>query len=209
MTRTTVLLATVLVTAAPTLAGDLPTVDSVLTHFITAVGGPDALNALEERHHQGAIIQDLTWTEPQHQETPFVATADTTGLVRYAETASWSDLPPNDATDLRTKLRWVFHPRFALVVEDFFPHLRVDRREVRDGRPTVVLVPRDLKPEHYSLYFDEETGLLTHLGYHNWLEDWREADGVLVPHRFVFGRKGGHTTYVWEEIAAGPPPEED
>ena len=40
----------------------------------------------------------------------------------------------------------------------------------------------------------------------NWLEDWREVDGVMYPHRWVFGRKGGHTTYAWNTVERGPAP---
>ena len=107
------------------------------------------------------------------------------------ESADWADLPTEDTEELRAKLRWVMHPSFATQVEDFFPDLEVVRREVRDGRRVVVLAPAEMKFEYYALYFDEETGLLNHIGYHNELTDWREVDGVLCPHTFVFGRKGG------------------
>lgn len=187
-------------------AGELPTVEAVLDRFVQAVGGAEALVAISKRHYRGIITQDLSWADPQHMETPFLASGDAEGNVRYAEVSDWADLPSEDATDLRSKLRWIFHPHFAMVVEDFFPGLRVDRREVREDRDVIVLVPEDLKPEYFSLYFDEDSGLLSHIGYHNWLEDWREVEGVRYPHRWVFGRKGGHTTYVWEEIMTGQPP---
>ena len=131
----------------PAVAADLPTTREVLDRFVTAVGGRQALEALELRRARGTIVQDLTWTDPQHQETPFVAEADVSGRV---------------------------------------------------------LAPRELPFEHYSLYFDVQTGLLNHVGYHNDLKDWREVEGVLLPRRWVFGRKGGHTTYVFEDFASGP-----
>ena len=182
------------------------TVDAVLTRFAAAVGGRDALTRVDRRFYDGMIVQDLSWTEPRHQETPFLATADAGGLVRYAEADAWSDLPDTVATGLDTKLRWILHPHFALRVEEFFPHLSVSGREIREGRPVVVLAPRDLRFAHYALCFDEESGLLTHVGYYVRLEDWREEDGVLYPHRWVFSRKGGHTTYVVAEMGTGPAP---
>lgn len=191
-------------------AGDeLPTVEAVLDHFVTAVGGAEILNGVEERHYRGTIVQDLSWKEPAHQETPFLAAADADGHVRYAEVESWAELPAADAKDLRSKLRWIFHPRFALQVEEFFPNLRFSHCEEYQDGYLAVLVPQDLKPEYYSLYFDQTTGLLVQIGYHNWLRDWREVDGVLYPHEWVFGRKGGHTTYVWDEVATGPAPAGD
>lgn len=200
MIRIATLFTTVLLLNSNVIAEELPSVEDVLGRFIEAVGGVDALQAIDERHYRGTIIQDLSWDDPQHTETPFMAMADAAGKVRYDEGNDWSELPDDDSVELQNKLRWIFHPRFALVVEDFFPGLSVDRREVRDGRNVVVLVPRDLKPEHYSLYFDEETGLLNHVGFHNEVGDWRKWDGVLHPHRWMFGRKGGHTTYVWQEV---------
>lgn len=204
MIRITTLLVSTLMLAGRADAHELPTVADVLGRFTDAVGGTAAIEAIEQRHYRGTITQDLNWDDPQHRETPFIAFANADGTVRYAETADWSDLPNADSTDLQRKLRWVFHPRFALVVEDFFPGLRVDRREVRAGRNVIVLVPGELKPEYYSLYFDEETGLLNHVGYHNDLGDWRAMDGVRHPHRWAFGRKGGHTTYRWREVISRP-----
>lgn len=143
---------------------------------------------------------------PQHQEWPFHAEADTTGRVRYAEMATWADLPDTHCAELTFKLRWVMHPRFALHVAEFFPDLYFEGTVMHQGRYVRVLVPAGQRPEYHSLYFDEATGLLSHIGYHNDLLEWRAVDGVMRPHRWVFGRKGGHTTYLFEEVAASPAP---
>jgi len=184
----------------------LPTVDQVLARFVDAVGGRDALAAQGARHYSGTIVQDLTWTDPQHQETPFVADADSAGAVRWAESRAWSDLAAVAAEQPQDKIRWLLHPQNALRVEEFFPELSVTGREVRDGRTVVVLAPRALDYAYNALYFDEETGLLSHVGYHNDLQDLQPRDGVLFPQRWVFGRKGGHTIYVFDVVAAGPAP---
>jgi hypothetical protein len=190
----------------PARAEETPTAREVLDRFVDAVGGRAALEQLSIRHYRGTIVQDLSWKDPQHQETPFVAEADTEGRVRYAESASWLGLPEEDDGEPRRKLRWLMHPRFALVIEEFFPDLRVAGRAVREGRPVIVLAPAGLPHEHYALYFDEQTGLLRHMGYHNDVKDWRMVGGVLFPRQWVFGRKGGHTTYVFEEVTEGPAP---
>ena len=49
----------------------------VLDRFVDAVGGRAALEQVQIRHYRGTIVQDLSWKEPQQQETPFVAEADT------------------------------------------------------------------------------------------------------------------------------------
>jgi hypothetical protein len=206
MTRsvlTVFLLVPIALTCPVAAADDLPEVEQVLDRFVEAVGGRAALERIEVRRFRGTIVQDLTWKEPQHQETPFVAETGAGGRVRYAESADWADLPELDSGEPRRKLRWLMHPRFALVAEEFFPDLEVTGREVRGGRAVIVLAPEELPYEHYALYFDEETGLLNHIGYHNELPDWRNVDGVLFPGRIVFGRKGGHTTWVFEEVRGG------
>lgn len=196
-----------LLLATPTAADDATTAAEVLAHFIDAVGGRDALETCAVRHYRGTIVQDLGWKEPRHSEWTFLAEADTAGAVRYAEVATWAELPAVDDGEPRRKLRWIFHPHFALVVEKFFPDLEFTGEETRNGRRVRVLAPRGMEIEHYALYFDGETGLLSHVGYHNDLQGWREVDGVLFPHRWVFGRKGGHTTYVFEEVCTGYAPE--
>jgi hypothetical protein len=204
------LCAAILLQALPAATGDGPvTAETVLARFVQVVGGRAALEARTLVHHRGTIVQDLTWKEPTHQEWSFRAEADTAGAVRYAETVGWADLPDTHCADLSSKLRWIMHPRFALVVAEFFPDLRYAGTELREGRFVQRLVPARLPPEHHALSFDEETGLLAHVGYHTDVLDWRAVDGVLVPHRWVCGRKGGHTTWVFAEIATGPAPTGD
>ena len=194
-----------ILTCGPTgFAADPSPADEVLERFVEAVGGRAALEAIDVRHYRGRIVQDLTWKDPQHRELPFVAEADAEGRVYYTESAEWQDLPDLDTGEPSRKLRWLMHARFALVVKEFFPGLEVRGREVRSGREVVVLAPSELPFEHYALYFDVQTGLLNHVGFHNDVQAWRPVDGVLFPHRWIFGRKGGHTTYVFEEIAETP-----
>jgi hypothetical protein len=193
--------------APPATASDLPTVREVLDRFVEAAGGREAFERHDARECRGTIVQDLTWKDPRHHETPFVAEADAHGRVRYAETADWSLLPDSDIGEPARKLRWLMHPRFPLVIEEYFPGLRVHGRELREGRAVVVLASEQLPFEHYALYFDENSGLLAHVGYHDDVVDWRNVDGTLFPSRWVFGRKGGHTTYRFDEVATSDSPE--
>lgn len=206
--RNLVLLAlSVVLSCAPAArAGELPSVDEVLDRFVEAVGGEEAFEGIDVRQIRGTIVQDLTWGEPPHQETPFIVRSDTWGRVFFAESDSWADLPALDKGEPGRKLRWIFHPRFALVVREFFPDLVVVERQVRDGRRVVVLASKKLDFSGYALYFDEESGLLSHVGYHNDLVGWHDVGGVQMPRRWVFGRKGGHTSYVFEEISAEAKP---
>lgn len=178
---------------------ELPSKEAVLSRFIEAVGGHDALEGAEECKYWGVIDQYLSWQDPKQTITPFVAQSNSEGKVWYSENGNWSDLKPAEKYVPRLKLRWLMHPRFALVVEEFFPDLRVNRWEQREGRRFIVLIPAQLNADYYSLYFDAETGLLTYLGIYNELSDWKMAGGVLFPHVFHASRKGGHTIHRFEE----------
>lgn len=185
-------------------AEDEVTVEGVLARFVAAVGGADALGMVTERYSRGTIVQDLTWTDPRHQEIPFVAYCDVDWNVRYAQKPDWAALSEVGDGGLQDKLCWLMHPCYALVVEDEFPDLELVDVSERDGRRVAVLCSADQKFAYHALYFDLETGLLSHIGYHNDVTDYRDVGGILYPHRVVFGRKGGHTTYAWEEIRIGP-----
>jgi hypothetical protein len=191
-------------TAPTAQAADLPTVEDVLARFVAAVGGKEALQNVDVRRSTGTIVQDLSWTDPTHQETPFVVVADSDRNIRYAESRNWADADATAGADLRAKLRWLFHPRYALIVQDFFPDLAVNEVQERNGRQVVVLSSPDQQFSYFALYFDLETGLLNHIGYHNEILEYRWVDGVRYPHRVVFGRKGGHTTYVFQDVTVEP-----
>ncbi len=73
-----------------------------------------------------------------------------------------------------------------------------------EGRQ-VYAIESDRRQEYYTLYFDIESGLLTNIGYHWYIEQYRRVDGVLVPHRVVAGRKGGSVTHAFDEIVTNTP----
>lgn len=187
-------------------AEEWPSATGVLENFVAAVGGERALAARDSIRFTGIIVEEIEGREPSRTSTPFRAVGRADGSLRYAESETWSDLPAVDTGEPSKKLRWLMHPRFALVLPEFFPGLEVVRREARDGRPFVVMVPAVGKFAHDALYFEESSGLLQHLGYFIDLRDWRPEGGVLFPHEIVFSRKGGHTTYRFDKVQAFPAP---
>nr|MEE4268702.1 hypothetical protein [Candidatus Krumholzibacteria bacterium] len=186
----------------------LPEKEEILARFVTAVGGVEALNSRSSVDYAGTIVQDLSWKDPTHSETPFRARADATGKVIYAEGVGCADFPEQDSGTLGRKLRWLMLPDFALKIETSFPELQVQGRQLWQGRQKIVLVPENLDPTYYTLFFDEESGLLTHIGFYVELSDWRSVEGVLFPHRFSTSRKGGHTTWMLDEVTATKKPPE-
>jgi hypothetical protein len=90
------------------------------------------------------------------------------------------------------------------MIEEYFPNLRVTGTWDYDG-VKYFKVENDLQFEYYTLYFEVETGMLTRIGYHWWLEEFHTVDGVLVPGTVVRGRKGGSTNLYFESVTHGDP----
>ncbi len=101
-----------------------------------------------------------------------------------------------------TKLAFLFNPQGPLMVEKYFPNPRLMGTWTYDG-VEYYKVENDLKFEYYTLYFEVETGMLTRIGYHWWLEGFRPIDGVMVPSKVIQGRKGGSTNLYFDEVSHG------
>jgi len=101
-------------------------------------------------------------------------------------------------------MAFVLDPQGPLRIGEYFGKMRLTGIVGYEGR-SVYAVETDRDATYYTLYFDAESGLLTNIGYHWYLEDYRAADGVLMPHRVVAGRKGGSVTHVFDEIVANTP----
>ena len=95
-------------------------------------------------------------------------------------------------TDLTTRQQPIYEPK-----------LSYEGRHSINGMETHALKPASLQPEYYMLYFSVESGLLVGIGYYRLIEDYREVDGVLFPHRISTGRKGGLTVYDFEKVTHG------
>jgi hypothetical protein len=91
----------------------------------------------------------------------------------------------------------LLNPQNALRIEDYWPDLKYDGTEqVRGMTVHVVNAPTIHRP----MLFDSATGLLVGFGHNFEIDDYREVDGVMVPHRVMMSRKGGSTTYEFDEV---------
>lgn len=99
----------------------------------------------------------------------------------------------------RSKMAFHLDAHGPLRIAEYFRDMRVvGVRWMNERRVYAVETDRD--PTYYTLYFDVESGLLSSIGYHNEIADYREIGGVLVPFRLVFGRKGGSNTYALDDV---------
>jgi len=197
------------VAAADPAPNDLPSLDSVLDRYVEAVGGRDALGALDTRVIHARMVTDLPTREPPVYEVDtLVICSEATGeyfieqrtprgvrLEGFDGEHAWlQDADGISVVDWRADRRavWLRDPQNALHFRRHFEKLEFVGRETREWRP-VYVVRIDDQPSH-DLTFDVETGLLNGMGYHHLIEDYREVDGVLIPFRIVYGRKGGSST---------------
>jgi hypothetical protein len=212
------------VTAGADQAHNLPTADAVIQRYQEAAGGPAALESLATRVCLGRMVHDLSWKSPAHEVVPFAAYTALPGRVLMVEhkaggvrcegsdgTVTWvQDADGITLKDepFRLKTAWLFDPRNATSIERYFPGLGQVSEKTVDGRKVYVVRPGGLDPAHYELSFDAETGLLVGIGYYWSLEDYRQVDGVNIPHRVVMSRKGGSSTFIIDSIAHNLPLED-
>ena len=213
--RSLVLLIPILVLSAvaPVAAGDLPTLEQIPDRYVEALGGREAIAKLETRTINGKQIDDRPYMGPPVE----------TALEAWAAAGSWAMVLRQDGGDHRegwdgdlnwvrdagqpvqtndypnAKLAFIFNPQASLMLEKYFPNPRVTGTWKYDGK-LYYKVENDLKLEYYTLYFEVETGMLTRIGYHWWLEDFRTVDGVKVPFKVMRGRKGGSTNLYFDTV---------
>ena len=211
-----VFLAAALAGTAPRAAADEITAEEVVARFVVAVGGREAIERIETRVCLGRVINDLSWKDPTREVTPLGAWSTADGRLLVAELGrdgirrEWTDgdsvwvqegTKIERAEEIRRKFAWFYNPRGALRLNEYFPGLRFRGIEQREGRDVYALEPGgDLDPLYYTLFFDVATGLLTELGHYWVVGDWREVDGILVPHRIACDRKGGSSTFVYDHV---------
>lgn len=202
---------------AATAGEGLPSLEQILDRYVEAMGGREAIAALETRFIVGREIDDRPYKGPP-VESRLKAWADTAGnwamefqrgeeswLNGVFEGNNWVKKPGQDiesADHLNTKLAFLFNPQGPLMVKKYFPNLRMTGTWEYDGA-IYYKVENDLKSEYYTLYFEVETGLLSRIGYHWKLEGFREVDGVLIPSMVFQGRKGGSTNLIFDEVTHG------
>lgn len=197
-------------------SGPPTTAEEVIERYIEAVGGREAVERLATRTVTGLLVHDLSWHDPQVETLRFVYRAGSKdryvvemtgrrGTYRkgFDGVSGWRvdeagllHAEPDAAYD---KYGWYVNPHHVLRIAEYFPNPRLHGMHTTNGR-SCYAVRNDRPVPYYTLYIDAEDYLLRAIGWHHSIEDYREVDGVLLPHRIVCGRKGGSSTYVFETI---------
>ena len=205
------------VTAGESTADNLPTVEEVLQRYVKAVGGRDVIEKLTTRECTGKMITDLpSRTAPVHREKELTAYAKVSGSVlMILEDSSGIEKAGFDGQDRwrqtfagvkedkdvgSNKIHWLLNPQNALRIGEYFPELTVAGIQKTVEGEFIVLESAKLDKAYYSLRFSIKTGLLKQIGHYWTLEDYREVDGMLFPFRVSMSRKGGQSTYEFNEV---------
>ncbi len=194
-----------------------PTVESVLTRYIEAVGGQKALEKLTSRDCDGKKVTDLTSRQyPIYVSSHMEAFAQVPTNYKlqiwiddgghkegFDGKTGWLKDKCGIQTDkklIKNKLAFLLNPQGPLYIEEYFPQLTYAGTTIMNDITVHALEPASLQMEYYTLYFSIESGLLVAIGYHSSVEDYRKIDGVMVPYKFVMGRKGGSMVYQFDNI---------
>lgn len=201
--------------------GALSTLDQVLEKYIQAVGGREAIKKLKTRSAKGHFINDIHWENPPYEEIPLEAYSKTPGKLVITEhkdaglfqagcdgKTTWSQdsngVKKTDGLN-HSIINWLLDPQNALRMREHFPDLTFRGRDILDGREVYVVEPTEFDKAYYTAYFDAETGLLTKMGHFCEMQDYRKVDDVKFPFRVAYSRKGGSSTFVFDEIKHNVP----
>jgi len=193
-----------------------PTPEQVIAKYVSAIGGEAAIEMLATRQVRGHVYTDLSWHDPQIEIQRFNAVysgsqcyafklddGTETSMYGFDGTSEWRFEEGAAETldgDGRGKVEWLLNPRGVLMLDHYYPGLTLTGSKDVYGHDCWVLQPGDRDTTYYAMYFAKDTGLLLAVGYHWFISDYREIDGVLVPFRIECGRKGGAVNYVVDSI---------
>lgn len=197
------------------------TLESVIERYIEALGGRSAIERIETRRCRGRLVTDLPSNDPPVHETLVMEVysalpdkwllvgRDSIGVLKngFDGETGWDQnldtVKPEPGME-RAKLAFLVTPRGALRIRDYFHDMNLEGPAEQDGRICHAVIS-DRGAPHYTLYFDAETGLLSKIGNFWYLRDYRDVDGVMFPFEIEVSRKGGSTTYYFDEVVHNTP----
>lgn len=197
-------------------ANGLPTVDEVIDHYLSAIGGRGALEKLNSRVSRGSVelqSMGLTGTAEIYELAPdkstMIINVDGMGTIQqtYDGTVAWLQDPldgyirfaPTTAARIRNDTLFQRELRFREINSG----LKVVKKDRVDNREVFVLSSTSSLGEFW--YFDVETGLLLRKGNTSY-DDYREVDGVKLPFKVTDNTSYGFGVVVrLEEIKHNVP----
>jgi len=209
--------------APPAGASTQPSVDDILNHYITAVGGADSLKKVTSRDLKGVImfggnenpIEVITKAPNRRVSISHTQAGDS--YTAFDGTAGWLGNTGRPAREMAaaesaaSALDAEFY--LPLRLKEMYPQLRRGRSEKVNGADCDLLNGTAPGRPAVRLYFDKQSGLLvrmvrfadtplgrnpTQIDY----ADYRDSGGAKIPYRWTLSRPNGRFTIQVKEALA-------
>jgi predicted O-methyltransferase YrrM len=193
-----------------------PTLETVLRKYIQALGGKEAIEKIRSRRLGGELIHDFPGQNPPKTVLPaeiIAAEPDKWRLILKTSAGVQqmgfsgergftqdADRILIDNRQARSRLAYLFNPQGPVHLQDYFFELSLQGKVVSEGREEFAVKAQDFAGNPATLHFDVQSGLLVRLGENISVQDYRRTEGVLHPALIVIGRRGGTSTYRFDEI---------
>lgn len=193
---------------------ELSSIESLLTWYVAAVGGREAILELGTRVASMRVVTDLERDPPVYEVDTLSVYGTSSGKFLVVTRTQRGTMLEGCNGDEEWKVdrdgavfnfhaggardRWMTDPQFPLKLRAYFPDMEVVGVDLWGG-DWIYVVDID-GDESHRLGFDVETGLLTRMGYNRRLRDYREVGGVLMPMRVACSRKGGSSTFFVDAV---------
>mgnify|MGYP006865009216 CR=1 FL=1 len=183
---------------------------ALVKNYMDAIGGDIAIKQFHTRIISGQWTDDRPY-RGDPVKVPFTVWANDNGYWRFTSTlesygyddqGGWrldSTGLTHDPFQERSKLGFVFDPTSILNLDRYFLNRHLGEQMSLNYRQ-VTGVRTDRDSTYYTLWFDNETHLLNHIGYHWNLKNYKKVDGVKIPHLIEAGRKGGAILFQMDTI---------
>ena len=203
-----------------------PAADQLLDKYLVAVGGAEALRKITSRVQKGTLIAfggqhfpvDV-YSKAPDKRFSVMHLQGGDSVTAFDGKQGWLSVPghvhmmsaaENDAARIDADLYLPAH------LKTLYQKFSVDAGEKIDGRDTYLVVGRTEGQPPLRLYLDKESGLLlrlvrygetplgrnpTQIDY----SDYREANGVRVPFRWILARPGNRFTIQVEQLQQNVP----
>jgi predicted O-methyltransferase YrrM len=200
----------------------LPSLEQILERYVHAIGGQEAIAKLTTRVCKGRFIDDRPYVGPK-RVIPFETYAKISDkslfILKHPGNEEQEGFDGNIRWHLdkdglvrrenqeRSQMDYFLDPQNSLRIQEYFPGMEL-MDKVRLRGHVVYVVENSRKSPHYTLYFDEDTGLLIQIGFYE-LHEYQDVDGIKFPFRLELSRKGGSNTYVFDDVQHNIPIENE
>jgi caffeoyl-CoA O-methyltransferase len=180
---------------------EIPKLEFILERYIQAAGGQEAFQGLTSRsvegryvvNHQKALQFEAVavipgkWTVSLHN-TGIIERNGYDGTVGWVQTADRIQRDDHLAWSI---LGWWLNPRGPAELRKYFPDMTLKEKKTEAKNVAYVIESDGADGETHALEFDAATGLLCRVD-DRWLfKDYRDVDGIRLPHRVIINGQGG------------------